>query len=386
MTLAKTAAEPLLRPARDTRLDVVRGWLQLTIFASHAFGSFIGGWMIHTSWGLSDSSELFVFLSGYTLGSVFALKFARQGLSLATQDMLGRAWRLYRTHLLVAVLFLAMLLIGGRALGLSMEARRLGWGFLFDHPWQALGGLAVMLYQPNFMGILPVFIWCMALLPAFAWLQSRIGDWALALSMAVYAASWAFGLTVPSIGPDTGIAFNPIAWQLLFLGGAWLGRRALLLGEALPAMRWLTVASVLVLLAGFLLRLGWYGFLGVPEITPEAGWIVGKGDLALPRLLHALALAWVVACLLPREAAWMGRAIPRFLAPIGRHSLQVFCLGLFISWGCATAFRFYPDAWWLDPILLGSGALILGRFARWLESRRGLRPVRSAPRPTASPA
>ena len=84
-----------LRPARDPRLDIVRGWLQLTIFASHAFGSFIGGWLIHTSWGLSDSSELFVFLSGYTLGSVFVLKMLRQGFGAATWDMLGRAGRLY---------------------------------------------------------------------------------------------------------------------------------------------------------------------------------------------------------------------------------------------------------------------------------------------------
>ena len=62
------------RPPRDTRMDIVRGWLQITIFMSHSFGSFIGGWMIHGAWGLSDSSELFVFLSGFTLGSVFARK------------------------------------------------------------------------------------------------------------------------------------------------------------------------------------------------------------------------------------------------------------------------------------------------------------------------
>ena len=30
------------RPPRDTRVDIVRGWLQLTIFASHAAGSWVG--------------------------------------------------------------------------------------------------------------------------------------------------------------------------------------------------------------------------------------------------------------------------------------------------------------------------------------------------------
>ena len=382
MTATAPAVDTPLRPARDPRLDIVRGWLQLTIFASHAFGSFIGGWMIHTTWGLSDSSELFVFLSGYTLGSVFVLKMRRQGFRIATRDMLGRAWRLYRTHLMVAALFFAMLLLACHFLPAPMEPQRLGWGFFLDHPLHALPGLLTMLYQPAFMGILPVFIWCMLLLPAFAWLQTRIGDAVLLVSFGLYAASWLAGIAAPSLGPDTGIAFNPFAWQFLFLGGAWLGRRALLFGEALPAMRWLTVAAAAVLVAGLFLRLGWYGFLGVPSLVQEHAWIVGKDSLGFPRLLHAMALAWMVAVILPREAAWMHRAAPRFLAAIGRHSLQVFCLGLFISWGCATLFRLYPGRWWMDPLLILTGTLILGAFAHWLEARRGPR----KPRPRHAPA
>jgi len=69
-----THSAVLSRPPRDTRIDILRGYLQLVIFAAHAYGSFIGGWMIHAAWGFSDSSEQFVFLSGFTLGSVFALK------------------------------------------------------------------------------------------------------------------------------------------------------------------------------------------------------------------------------------------------------------------------------------------------------------------------
>ena len=59
------------RPARDTRVDIVRRWLQLTIFGSHAAGTWIGFWLSHLAWRLSDSSEQFVFLSGLMLGSVF---------------------------------------------------------------------------------------------------------------------------------------------------------------------------------------------------------------------------------------------------------------------------------------------------------------------------
>src|SRR5215218_4775145 len=96
--------------ARDIRLDLVRGWLQLTIFASHAVGSWIGTWLIHGAWGLSDSSEQFVFPSGFTLGSVFDYKLTRYGWRAATYDMLVRAARLYRTHLALLAAFATLIL------------------------------------------------------------------------------------------------------------------------------------------------------------------------------------------------------------------------------------------------------------------------------------
>jgi len=59
--------QALARPPRDLRLDVVRGWMQLSIFISHVAGTACI-WLIHASWGLSDSSEQFVFLSASPSG------------------------------------------------------------------------------------------------------------------------------------------------------------------------------------------------------------------------------------------------------------------------------------------------------------------------------
>src|SRR5580698_1158600 len=98
------------RPPRDTRIDILRGWLQLTIFASHAAGSLFGAWLIHGAWGLSDSSEQFVFLSGLMLGSVFARKSAREGFPAAARDMAMRTLRLYRVHLITFFLFGGMII------------------------------------------------------------------------------------------------------------------------------------------------------------------------------------------------------------------------------------------------------------------------------------
>lgn len=374
------------RPPRDVRLDIVRGWLQLSIFASHAHGSFIGGWLIHAAWGLSDSSELFVFLSGFTLGSVFARRESAGGWRAGTVDLMVRTRRLYRIHLLVFALF-AALVFAANATILPGEADLLGWDFLFANSRRAVPAALVLLYQPVDMGILPVFIWCMLLLPGFAVALRRWGGVAMALPVACYAAVWLFGLAMPSLDPDGQIAFNPFAWQILFLGGAWLGRRALLGGQALnlpaPALRAVLAVALAVLAAGLVMRLTWYGFTPWPAPFGELYWIEGKQDLSVPRLAHAMALALVVAALVPREAAWMHRAVPRAVARIGQYSLEVFCLGLFLSWGATAVFRLLPaqGAGFVaqDVLLTGAGSAALAGFAGWLEHRRRARRFTAKP-------
>jgi hypothetical protein len=376
---ALSQPRPIARPSRDTRVDIIRGWLQLTIFASHAAGSWIGAWLIHGAWGLSDSSEQFVFLSGLMLGSVFARKSGRESFLAASRDMAVRTWRLYRTHLITFFLFGGMIIAVTDAGLCPGEVKRLGWSFLVAHPAHAIAAGLTTLYQPNYMDILPVFIWSMALLPAFAWLEGRIGAWALAAPFGLYLAAWLFGLTPPSLGPDTVIGFNPLAWQMLFMVGVYLGRRMLLNGRAIPPSRGLTIAAVAALIAGLVLRLSWFGALPFNLGVPESAWIIGKDELALPRVVHALALALIVARLVPREAPWMHTLLGRWLAAAGRHSLQVFCLGLFLSWAVTAVFRFLPHQMMLlDPPLIIGGCAILLWFGMWRDrGRNDGRPVRS---------
>lgn len=184
------------KPARDQRLDVVKGVLQLSIFAKHIGFSFVGGWVIHSNWGFSDSSELFVLLSGFTLGSVFALKQGRGGWRAATRDMLGRALRLYRTHLLVFALFGLMIAIACIWMLVPGESDRLGWTRVLAAPLEVLPAILLMLHQPAFMGILPSFIWGMLLLPGFAWLWSRVGESAILLPLALYALVQVTGIEI----------------------------------------------------------------------------------------------------------------------------------------------------------------------------------------------
>lgn len=363
------------RPARDTRLDIVRGLLQLSIFASHATGSVVGAWFIHGAWGFSDSSEQFILLSGFTLGSVFARKQARDGWRGAAADLLRRTWRLYRIHLLVFALFGGLMLAASLSF-LPGEAATRGWAPLWADPWHAIPGAALMLFQPDYMGILPAFVWCMLLLPGFAWLCGRFGDAALLAPVAVYAAMVAFGLMLPPLPASGGVSFNPFAWQVLYLVGAWLGGRALRDGVALALpRRWdrgLTIAALALVVGGLWVKLSWHGLVALPAPDPMTSLIDWKPDLAPLRALHALALAWLVARFVPRSAGWMDTTPGRWVARIGRHSLEVFCLGIFLSWGVTTLLRLAPSmvAAVADVPLIAAGFLMLGWFARRLERKR----------------
>ncbi len=341
--------------------------MQVSIFISHAFGTAFA-WGIHAAWGVSDSSEQFVLLSGLSLGSVFALKRVRDGFRRAVMDLLGRVRRLYFTHLLVFFAFAVMVFSADVFTPLNGVVMAGGWEWLAQAPWFAVPAAATLLYQPDFMGILPIFVWCMLALPGFVWLLDRFGDKALAAPWGLYAATQVFGLMPPGLG-GTFIAFDPFAWQVLFLTGAWLGRRVLLGAAPLPRPWWLVGLAIGVVATGFWVKLGMHGFI---PAAPE--WLVAqtaKDTLAPLRLAHALSLAWLVSLVVPREARWMHQAVPRALASIGRQSLQVFSLGLFLSWIAAGLFRVLPaQHLLLDLALIPAGVLVLLAFARWREGQR----------------
>lgn len=342
---------PLARPPRDLRLDVLRGWMQLSIFVSHVVGTSLA-WGIHAAWGLSDSSEMFVLLSGFTLGSVFSLKLARSGPAAAQRDMLARTFRLYRTHLTVFFMFAAMVIAADMFVPMPFAVDRFGWRFLVDRPWAALPAAAGMLYQPDFMGILPIFVVGMLLLGPFLVVAGRIGSWALLPSFLLYIATYAGWIATPGLGGTT-VEFDPLAWQFLYLLGAWMGRRSLH-QVPLPQARWMLAGAGVVLALGLAARLVEHGFIEGPAIAGSA--LQHKEVLAPARLIHALSLAYLVTVLVPRQAAWMETAVGRALAAIGRHSLRVFCTGLFLAWGVSRVGEVQP-ALGLPLVLLGITAL-----------------------------
>jgi hypothetical protein len=365
------------RPARDLRLDVIRGAMQLIIFASHVDGSWLGAWAIPGSWGASDSSEQFLFLSGFVLGSLFAYRTAHSGYWAAARDMAARLRRLYRYQMMVFAGFLLLAVFYRLTGWLTEEIDWLHWDYLFAHPVAALLGGAALLYQPVFLDTLPVFLFSMLLLPGFAALEARAGAFALLAPLSLYALVSLAGYTPVLLGGEPP-AFNVFTWQILFFIGAWLGRAALRGETVVPRGRWVTLLAALIVAAGFVLRLSQHGFIAWHD-QALIDLAMDKRNLAWPRIVHALALAVLAARLVPREAGWMRGLAGRSLAAIGRHSLQVFCAGLFVSRAATLVLRYWPEGFALDAGLILSGVLLLALFAQAMDG--GLRRATPAARP-----
>ncbi|KAA2212819.1 OpgC domain-containing protein [Pseudoroseomonas oryzae] len=327
--MAADAVTPAAGPGRDTALDVWRGLALITIFINHVSGNVLEN-LTHKNFGFSDAAELFVFFAGYAAASAYFGRYAwGQKLSI-TMKVVSRAVSLYVTHL-------ALVVLGGAVF--SMGVIRTGDLGLFSvialdplmmDPAEALVSAVVLRYQPGFLNILPLYFVLIGLLPLLLALAARSVALALGLSGALYLLAGLTGLNFQTYPLPGGWFFNPLSWQFLFVLGFALGARRLRRGHATTYRRGLWWAAVAYLAMALVMMQGTglppSGWLPLPDFftLPE------KQFLSVPRLLHVLALCYVVAHS-PLQA-W-ARRLPgqNPLAMLGRHSLPVFCTGLVVS-------------------------------------------------------
>jgi hypothetical protein len=188
-------------------------------------------------------------------------------------------------------------------------------------------------FKPVNMDVLPLYIVLMALFPPVLWLLLRNATVALALSVGLYALTWEFGWNLPAYPSGTWY-FNPFAWQLLFVFGAWcaLGGAEKLYGLVHSRITlWIAVAY---LVFSFLITLTWH----IPRIAPlvprlvtEHLYPIDKTNLDVLRFAHFLALAAVTVYFVPRDWPPLTSRWARPAILCGQHSLEIFCLGVFLA-------------------------------------------------------
>jgi hypothetical protein len=188
-------------------------------------------------------------------------------------------------------------------------------------------------FRPVNMDVLPLYIVLMLFLPLILWLMKWRADVTLALSVLLYAVTWQFDLYL-SAYPNGFWAFNPFAWQLLFVFGAWCalsGARRMTRILSSPVTMWIAFAY---LAFAFFVTMTWH-FPQLSYLMPRRleKWMypITKTDLDVLRFAHFLALAAITVRFLPKDWSGLKSIWLRPLILCGQHSLEIFCLGVFLA-------------------------------------------------------
>jgi hypothetical protein len=361
---AMTVAPPLTE--RELRLDLFRGLALWLIFVDHLPVNVLT-WFTLRNYGFSDATEIFIFISGYTAAFVYGRAMADRGFVVASARILKRAWQIYVAHIFLFTIYLAEISYVATRFENPLYAEEMNILDFLKSPDVTIIQALLLRFRPVNMDVLPLYIVLMVFFPPMLWLLRKKADLALALSVGLYAVTWEFELALPSY-PSGSWFFNPYAWQLLFVFGAWCA-----LGGAERMSRILTSKITVALAAFYLLfafgvTLTWHfpriDFL-MPHMLSRWMYPISKTDLDVLRFAHFLALATLTIYFIPKGWPGLKSVWLRPMILCGQHSLEIFCVGVFLAFAGHFVIVELGGAAWIHFVISVAG-IVLMFAAAWL--------------------
>jgi len=354
---------------RNTTIDFWRGLVLVIIFANHIPGNLIEH-VTPRNFGFSDSTEAFIFIAGLSVALVYYPKLPQGDVAGVVRRCLRRAFELYRMHLLLTAGAIALFSIGyelSEEIGLIEEHGR---GMVFGDTAKGVTGILMLGHQLGYFNILPLYIALMLWAPVALILARIHVALALLVSGAIYALARAELLALPN-WPEPGTwFFNPFAWQFLFTIGIVIG--IVLLRHPVPYSRGLAVAALTFLAISLLSVTAGFGLLPDLPTTASALFDLNKHDLGSGRMLHFLALAYLLAQF--RVGDFFKRTvIGPDLMRLGRNGLVIFAAGSLLSAAGQVIMTLAAVKSSASPQVIGMvftlvgivGLLALARYLEW---------------------
>ncbi len=380
----------LAPPGRDLRLDVFRGLCLVMIFINHVPGT-AWEYMTNRNFGFSDAAEGFVIMSGIAAGLAYGRVVLRDGIFAGALKTWRRAFTLYWVHITTTVIALGISAAAARFFGVTEMIEANNVDMFYEDLTGVLIGLPLMAHQMGYFNILPLYCVLLLATPGLIALAGRSPALLVGGSVALWFVTGLFRLNIPNYPTEGGWFFNPFAWQLIFVGGLMTG---LAMKEG---RRFVPVDRRLLWLAGgyLLFSLVWVKVPPVMQAGRDALHVLydlglpfhvvsfDKTFLAVPRMLHALSLLYVLSCL----PQLVGTARARWTAPLalmGRQALPVFALGSVLSILGQAVEKGTEAGFFLDTAILAVGLGLQYLFARAFDWRAGLE--KRAARPSQRPA
>jgi len=374
-------AAPVLKGPRDPRIDAFRGVALVMIFINHVPGNPYEHFTLR-NWGFSDAAESFFVLSGIAAGLAYGGRFAldkrnRHGLWAAVRPMWRRAWTLYQAQILLTLWAIAIFAGGSVLFNLPDLLTKINLRQVFQNTPAAMVGIPLLTHQLGYVNILPTYSVLLLTAP-LAILLGLWRPWVLAaLSVALWFAAGFWRLNLPNYPNPGGWFFNPVAWQLVFVVGLLIGlrlrhggrlvpRHPLLIGLAVGFLVLVLVWKYVPPAGAFLNhQMARLGRMGAPFHLVSHD----KTFLALPRLLHVLALVYLLSSLdIVRRATAHRWAAPFRL--LGRQGLLVFATGTALSLAIQVVMAGYAGSVWLAWVLPPLGIAVSLGIAAFAERQK----------------
>ncbi|WP_315835849.1 OpgC domain-containing protein [Bradyrhizobium prioriisuperbiae] len=368
---AVSALPAITMPAtgeRELRLDLFRGIALWLIFIDHLPPDILT-WFTIRNYGFSDATEIFIFISGYTAAFVYGRAMQDRGFVVASARILKRVWQIYVAHVFLFTIYLAEISYVASSFENPLYAEEMGILDFLKQPDVTIIQALLLKFRPVNMDVLPLYIVLMLFLPPILWLMLRKADLALGLSVALYALTWEYDLALPAY-PHGVWFFNPFAWQLLFVFGAWCALGGAQRMSRILSSRITLGISIAYLIFAFCVTLTWY----VPQLNPLMPrlleqWMypINKTDLDVLRFAHFLALAAITVRFLHKDWPGLKSIWLRPLVLCGQHSLEIFCLGVFLAFAGHFVLAEVAGGAWMHFTISVTGVVVMSTAA-WLFS------------------
>ena len=381
-----TAAAPAATE-RDLRLDLFRGIALWLIFLDHIPENVVN-WFTIRNYGFSDATEIFIFISGYTAAFVYGRAMRERGYLIASARILRRAWQIYVAHIFLFTIFMAEIAYVAATFDNPLYAEEMNILDFLKQPDVTIFQALLLKFKPVNMDVLPLYIVLLLLFPPALAMLMWQPAFALAASALLYVLTWNFDWNLPAY-PNGVWFFNPFAWQLLFVFGAWcaLGG-AKRLAPVLQSRAILAVAIAYLAFA-FVITLTWYveplGRL-VPNWLSEWMYPIDKTNLDVLRFAHFLALAAVTVRFVPRDWPVLKSPILQPAIRCGQHSLEIFCLGVFLAFAGQFVISEYSGGPLIQIAISFTGIIIMigtANLISWYKVIEGRSPSTRVKQPDA---
>lgn len=359
----------------DLRLCLLLGIAAWFLFLDHVPHNAVSLLTLR-NFGFSGATDLFVFVGGYTAAILYGKMMLERGFIVAATRVFKRLWQLYAAYVVLFVIYIDLIGYVARKSAAPEIISEFNVTGIVDHIIRTLIYGLLLQAKPLNLDVLQLFIVLMAFFPFVLFGMMRRPALTMAGSIGLYVVARHLDWNL-SAYPDGRWYFNPFCWQLLFVLGAWLalsGAKTMRAIHALQKLSILRVAALLYLLFALTVTLaGKFPQLAamMPEPVLDTFLPNDKENIAPYRVLHFLALAFLVSYLVPRD--WRGFQWPALqpLMKCGEEWLPVFCAGVFLSFAGHLILITGPDSLAMQVLVSIAGMAAMTGVAYYVSwSRR----------------